>query len=148
MKGGGEGLYCNGIDLNTDSSAKMVMKKAIPLQFRIAEETENVKTLEGLIEAPPGSYIMTGTKGENWPIPPDKFNKTYDIKTGLGTASGTASKKAIPVPAKQMKEDFFVSVSWSKGDLQGHKGDWLVQYGLGDHGVVGEDIFVETYDLV
>ena len=144
MKGGASGVNGNDIDLTNDPSALKVKKKAIPLQFRIAEETENVETLEGSVEAPPGSYIMTGTKGENLPIPADTFIKTYDIITGLGTAS----KKPIPVPAKQMQEDFFVTVSWSDDGLQGHQGDWLVQYGPGDYGVVGEDIFTETYDTL
>ena len=138
-----EAVNGNEIELTNDPSAQQVQKKAIPLQFRIAEQPETVQTLEGSVEAPAGAYIMTGTKGENWPIPADKFKETYDI-----IDDQTASKKAIPVPAKQMQEDFFVTVSWSPDKLQGKPGDWLVQYGPGDYGVVEAGIFDETYDLL
>ena len=74
-----EAINGNDIDLTNDPSAQQVQKKAIPLQFRIAEQPETVQTLEGSIEAPAGAYIMTGTKGENWPIPADKFKQTYTL---------------------------------------------------------------------
>ena len=135
----------NEIDLNADPSAQKVQKKAIPLQFRVTDRPETIETLEGSVEAPTGAYIMTGTKGENWPIPGDKFDATYDIIDAWGDG-GKASKKAIPVPAKQMQEDFFVTVSWSPDKLKGKPGDWLVQYGPGDYGVVEAAIFDETYD--
>jgi len=140
---GEEGGPINGneIELTSDPSAQQVQKKAIPLEFRVAEQPETVQTLEGSVEAPAGAYIMTGTKGENWPIPADKFEETYDI-----IDDQHAAKKPIPVPGKQMQEDFFVTVSWSPDKLKGKPGDWLVQYGPGDYGVVEAAIFDETYD--
>ena len=139
----GGAINGNEIELTNDPSAQQVQKKAIPLQFRIAEQPETVQTLEGAVEAPAGAYIMTGTKGENWPIPADKFKETYDI-----IDKQHAAKKPIPVPAKQMDQNFFVTVSWSPDKLQGKPGDWLVQYGPGDYGVVEAGIFDETYDLL
>ena len=139
----GGAINGNEIELTNDPSAQQVQKKAIPLQFRIAEQPETVQTLEGAVEAPAGAYIMTGTKGENWPIPADKFKETYDI-----IDKQHAAKKPIPVPAKQMDQNFFVTVSWSPDKLQGEPGDWLVQYGPGDYGVVEAGIFDETYDLL
>jgi len=138
-----EAVNGNDIDLTNDPSAQQVQKKAIPLQFRIAEQPETIQTKEGPVKAPVGSYIMTGTKGENWPIPADKFKETYDI-----IDDQHAAKKPLPVPAKQMQEDFFVTVSWSPDKLNGKPGDWLVQYGPGDYGVVGAGIFDETYDTL
>ena len=44
-----------------------------------------------------------------------------------------------------MQEPFQVKVSWSADLLQGEAGDFLVQYGPGDYGVVGAEIFKETY---
>jgi len=138
-----EAVNGNDIDLTNDPSAQQVQKKAIPLQFRIAEQPETIQTKEGPVKAPVGAYIMTGTKGENWPIPADKFKETYDI-----IDDQHAAKKPLPVPAKQMQEDFFVTVSWSPDKLNGKPGDWLVQYGPGDYGVVGAGIFDETYDTL
>jgi hypothetical protein len=133
----------NEIELTNDPSAQQVQKKAIPLQYRIAEKPEIVQTLENPVKARVGDYIMTGTRGENWPIPVEKMKETYDI-----IDDSTAAKKPLPVPAKQMQEDFFVTVSWSTDKLQGKPGDWLVQYGPGDYGVVEASIFDETYDLL
>lgn len=137
-----ESVNGNEIDLTKDSGAQQVQKKAIALQFRIAEEPEIVHTLEGPVKAPTGAYIMTGTKGENWPVPADKFKETYNI-----IDNRTASKKPILIPAKQMDQDFHVTVSWSTDKLHGRPGDWLVQYGPGDYGVVESSVFDETYEV-
>jgi len=140
-----EAVNGNEIDLSVDTDPTAVVyniqKKDIPLQYRIAAQPETIETLEGPVEAPAGAYIMTGTKGENWPIPADKFEETYDI-----IDDSTAAKKPIPVLGKNMKEDFFVTVSWSPDKLKGNPGDWLVQYGPGDYGVVEAGIFDETYE--
>lgn len=38
-----------------------------------------VRTLEGKVEAIPGSFIIKGFKNEVWPIREDIFNETYEI---------------------------------------------------------------------
>ena len=130
----------NNPDLSEDPQSFQTAKKPIPLDFRYAEQTEVVQTKEGPVNANPGDAIMTGTKGENWPIPAEKFKQTYDV-----LSPGKAAKKNIPVFAKEMQEPFRVKVSWSADLLQGEAGDFLVQYGPGDYGVVGAEIFRETY---
>ena len=127
-------------DLSADADAFETAKKPIPLGFRIAEEDEVIQTKEGPVRASAGDAIMTGTEGENWPIPAAKFEQTYDV-----IEPGTAAKKDIPVFAKEMPEEFQVKVSWSEDLLQGVPGDFLVQYGPGDYGVVGREIFRKTY---
>ena len=104
---------------------------------------DGMKAINSAIKsgAKAGDAIMTGTEGEQWPIPAEKFAQTYD---DLG--DGTASKKNIPVFAKEMSEPFQVKVSWSDDLLQGAPGDYLVQYGPGDYGVVGREIFGKTYE--
>ncbi len=127
-------------DLSVDPDAFETAKRPIPLGFRIAQEDEVIQTKEGPVSASAGDAIMTGTEGENWPIPGGKFEQTYDI-----IEPGTAAKKDIPVFAKEMSEEFKVKVSWSDDLLQGESGDFLVQYGVGDYGVVGREIFRKTY---
>ena len=133
-----------GLDNNPDLSkvpgAFKTAKKPIPLNFRIAEKDETIKTKEGLVGAKTGDAIMTGTEGEQWPIPQDKFKETYDI-----VKPGIAAKKNIPVFAKEMAESFQVKVGWAEDLLQGEPGDYLVQYGFKDYGVVGKEIFKKTY---
>ena len=134
-------------DLSQDPEAFQTAKKPIPLNFRYAEEGEVIGTRENPVTVPPGgAAVMTGTKGEVWPIPlkPDdpvkSFGNTYDI-----LEPGKAAKKDIPVFAKEMQQPFQVKVSWSSDLLQGEAGDFLVQYGPGDYGAVGAEIFRETY---
>ena len=127
-------------DLSVDPDAFETAKRPIPLGFRITQEDEVIQTKEGPVRASVGDAIMTGTEGENWPIPGDKFEQTYDI-----IEPGTAAKKDIPVFAKEMPEEFKVKVSWSDDLLRGESGDFLVQYGVGDYGVVGREIFRKTY---
>ena len=117
-------------------------KKPIPLGFEIAQTERVVQTKEGPVTARKGDYIMTGTKGENWPIPKDKFEKTYDVQPD----GKTAAKKKIKVYAVEMRKPFEVKVSWSPDTLKGKPGDFLVQYGPGDYGVVEKGIFKETYN--
>jgi hypothetical protein len=127
-------------DLSQDSDAFETAKRPIPLEFRVTEEDETIETKEGSVNAKAGDAVMTGTEGEQWPIPREKFEQTYDV---LGPA--LAAKKNIPVFAKEMSEPFQVKVSWSDDLLQGEPGDYLVQYGPGDYGVVGREIFKKTY---
>ena len=127
-------------DLSQDPDGFETAKKPIPLSFRYAEADETIETKEGPVRATAGAVVMTGTEGEQWPIPAEKFAQTYD---DLG--DGTAAKKNIPVFAKEMAVPFQVKVSWSDDLLQGRPSDYLVQYGPGDYGVVGREIFGKTY---
>ncbi len=38
----------------------------------------SIKTLEGMMIASPGDYIIRGVNGEFYPCKPDIFEKTYD----------------------------------------------------------------------
>jgi hypothetical protein len=55
------------------------VKKPVIISFRIAEENEIIKTLEGDMQATKGDYIITGVKGECYPCKPDIFDLTYKI---------------------------------------------------------------------
>lgn len=37
-----------------------------------------IKTLEGNMEVSPGDYVVTGVHGEQYPVKPDIFAKTYE----------------------------------------------------------------------
>jgi len=127
-------------DLSQDPDGFETAKKPIPLEFSFADTDQTIETKEGPVQTQAGDAIMTGTEGEQWPIPAEKFKQTYD---DLG--DGTAAKKNIPVFAKEMTEPFQVKVSWSDDLLGGEAGDYLVQYGPRDYGVVGREIFEKTY---
>lgn len=46
--------------------------------FDTAEEGIKIKTLEGVMLASPGDWIIRGVKGELYPCKPDIFDATYE----------------------------------------------------------------------
>ncbi|VNM35160.1 prophage Lp2 protein 33 [Streptococcus pneumoniae] len=38
-----------------------------------------IDTLEGVMKASPGDWIVTGVDGEKYPVKPDIFEKTYEV---------------------------------------------------------------------
>jgi len=50
--------------------------------------------------------------------------------------------------ALQLHEPFDVRLADGVSVLSGHAGDWLVDYGDGSLGIVAQDIFATTYEIV
>lgn len=53
--------------LTTDDKGKVIIDKI------------TIKTLEGVMEASIGDYIIKGVNGEFYPCKPDIFEKTYEV---------------------------------------------------------------------
>ena len=66
----------------------------------------------------------------------------------FGEDAGLHSRKNTEALALQIDRAFTVNASWSEKPLVGKPGDWLVQYGKGDFGIVDRQIFKETYDIL
>lgn len=58
---------------------KKVIKKPIPVKAFQTNEHKDIQTLEGVMHANPGDWIVTGVDGEQWPVKKEIFDKTYDI---------------------------------------------------------------------
>ena len=115
-------------------------KKPAKEHYEIAQAPGTVETLEGPVKYDTGHYIMTGPKGEKYPITPEKFR---EMKDDLG--DGICTPKKIPKVAKLADHDGVLHTSW--GDLNYTTGnDFIVRHGAGDYGAVKKDIFVQTYD--
>lgn len=59
----------------------MVKVRKVPVVVD-AEKTSTVQyieTLEGVMKASAGDWIITGVDGERYPVKPDIFEKTYEI---------------------------------------------------------------------
>ena len=110
--------------------------------FRVLDQPEVIKSLEGDLQGKAGDYVITGPNGEEYLNDPATFN---NIKTDNG--DGTASPKAIPKQVKLADHDGTLHTSW--GDLEYTKGnDYIVRHGTGDYGAVKKDIFPKTYDTL
>ena len=64
-------IVLDGVQWNGDMSQ-------LPAGCEILDAAVIVKTLEGNMIVSPGDWIITGVKGERWPVKPDIFNMTYE----------------------------------------------------------------------
>ena len=135
---------CNDMNLENETDVFVVMKKPIPLKAEFAERDGICNTKEGRVLYKQGDAILTGTKGEQWPVSRKKFEEIYQI---VDTEKKLYVKKSILVLGKKMAESFSVKLSWNNVSLVGKPGDWLVQYEHGSFGVVDKEIFEETYEV-
>jgi hypothetical protein len=126
-----------------DRATIRVAKKANPIHYKRAIEPGSIETLEGPVEYQAGFYIITGPKGEQYPIPPAKFNELYD-----DNKDNTAIPKKIIKVAKLADHDGVVNTSWGEPLNYTAGNDYIVRHGAGDYGVVKKDIFAQTYEQV
>jgi hypothetical protein len=117
-------------------------KKPIQVRFKFITDDVVVKTLEGPVSAGLGHVLLTGVRGEQWPVPIATFNRRYTYE-GF---EGIAIPKTIMVDADVLTARAEVKVSWSDDVLVGQVGDYLMTYDDGTNGIVEKTIFEETYD--
>lgn len=53
-------------------------KRPIVIEAYQTDKEMIIPTLEGLLRAAPGDWIITGLRGEQYPCKPDIFEKTYE----------------------------------------------------------------------
>lgn len=53
-------------------------KKPVIIEAYQTDKEIDIKTLEGIMHADVGDYIITGVKGEKYPCKPDIFEATYE----------------------------------------------------------------------
>lgn len=53
-------------------------KKPVVIEAYQTEQDIDIPTLEGIMHASPGDWIITGVNGEQYPCKPDIFEKTYE----------------------------------------------------------------------
>ena len=129
------------IDDNWFDGGFVTYKHPTPISYETATDSGTVDTLEGPVAYKAGHKIITGPKGEKYPVTPEKFAEYYDDNN-----DGTATPKKIYKTAKLADHDGVVKASW--GNLEYTSGnDYIVRHGEGDYGVVKKDIFAKTYHL-
>ena len=137
--------YINLIEGKIDDSwfkddAFKTFKQAKSIHYDTATDSGTVDTLEGPVKYEAGHKIITGLKGEKYPVSPESFADKYDVDD-----EHTATPKKIVKYAKLADHDGVLHTSW--GDLSYTKGnDVIVRHGEGDYGAVKLDIFQQTYD--
>ena len=115
-------------------------KKPNPEKYEIAQQDGTIQTLEGPVNYKKGYYILTGPKGETYPMPPEKF---HELKDDAG--DGVCYPKKIIKLAKLADHSGSVPTSWGEVLNYTTGEDYIVRHGTNDYGVVKKDIFSKTY---
>jgi len=116
-------------------------KQPNPEQYEIAQDDGVIQTLEGPVNYKRGFYILTGPKGEQYPMPPAKFRELKD-----DAGNGVCYPKKIVKIAKLADHDGYVILQYNGSRLNYTADeDYIVRHGPGDYGVVKRDIFAKTY---
>lgn len=53
-------------------------KRPVVIEAERTDVAVEITTLEGIMRADPGDWIITGIKGERYPCKPDIFEATYE----------------------------------------------------------------------
>jgi hypothetical protein len=113
------------------------------------EHAGSLDTLEGAVSFAVGDAIVTGIKGECWPIPRHQFERFYTPCAGLCNGQpGNYQRQPRDVSVAQLGQPTRITLSEKRGTLVGETGDWLVEYAPGDRAIVAADIFQLTYELL
>jgi PGDYG protein len=108
-----------------------------------------VRTPEGMVHARAGDAILTGNGGHHWRVSHAKFAGKYrPVPPTVMGESGLYMSLPNQILALQMQRSFDVLLADGVSELNGHPGDWLVDYGDGSLGIVAQDIFATTYELL
>ncbi len=117
-------------------------KPPIPVKYETAQEDGEIKTLENPkpLSYKAGFKILTGPKGEKYPVKPETFAELY-----TDNSDGTATPNKIIKLAKLADHDGAVKTSWGETLYYTTGNDYIVRHGPSDYGVVKKDIFAKTY---
>ena len=62
-----------------NTETKKYRKKPVIIEQYQTDKEFDIKTLEGIMHASIGDYIITGVSGEVYPCKPDIFELTYEL---------------------------------------------------------------------
>ena len=141
-------LLLEGVDLRTDSrSAAYIKNETVAVEF--ATVAGELMSREGPNRYVSGDAIVTGSTGDRWVVARVRFDAKYlAIEPTVAGADGSYRNRPLPILARQMDEPFHLARSQGGDVLQGLPGDWVVQYGPGDYGVVAQERFRSVYVAV
>lgn len=126
--------------------SQLYIKKNIEVEIeQVLDTPRQVITLEGLMMAMIGMYVVTGVRGEKYVITQETLDKTYDK---VLNKPNMYIKKKYPVISEKKNVDFVVPNNDANGGfLKGKAGGYLVQSMIYSKNIypVDKDIFEETY---
>jgi hypothetical protein len=138
-------LHLTAIDLRNDPEARTYVKEEIVMVHFAGNDGELI-SLEGPNRYTRGDAIVTAATGERWCVSRERFDAKYEPLAPVRMGNdGQYRNKPTKVLAKQMSAAFSIARSRGGDVLQGHPGDWLMQYAPGDYGVTAAARFERVY---
>jgi hypothetical protein len=133
-------------DLAADPDALRVLKKPVPVVVAFAISDGICETLEGPVRYQAGDAILKGVQGEYWPMQRSAFLASYKaVPPTRSQENGLYRKEPTIALARRLEAALKVKVGWQRDPLEAHSGDWLVLYEDGNHGVLQDAIFRDSY---
>ena len=124
------------------------IKRPIPVDVKFATSSGTLNTLEGPVAYSNGDAILTGVRGERWPMRRDDFSARYQPTDGQPMSNdGAYVKRRMIVEASRLDNPLIIDLP-ERGGLRGNPGDWLITAPDGDQWIVADEIFAETYELI
>ena len=141
-------LHLDNPDLAGDPAAHRAAKDET-VQVQFASHDGSLVSAVGLNHYLTGDALITGSTGDRWCVSRERFEAKYLAvpPTQPGTA-GAYRNRPVTVLAKQMHQPFSVLRQAGGDVLNGSAGDWLLQYGPGDHGIVERARFARVYRII
>lgn len=134
--------------LRDHPAARWARKRPVAVQVVFAEHDGSCATREGPVRYRRGDAVLRGGDGESWPVERARFDRAYAPVPGVVAGqAGAYVKLPLDVVALRLDHGCAVRVGREGDPIRGRAGDWLVQYGQADYGIVAADRFEATYAL-
>ncbi len=141
-------IFSHLTNLEQDSAAARYCKIEV-VQVKFSTEAGMLLSRVGPNHYVAGDAIIDAADGETWVVSRRRFDDKYlPVSPTLAGEAGQYAAKKVIVLAKQISEAFSISREVGGDVLTGSAGDWLIQYALGDFGVVLNPRFQRIYQRV
>ena len=119
----------------------------VSVSVRFASEPGVCDTAEGLVRYSKGDAIVTGIRGEQWPVGAVQFSAKYNAAPGtVAGQDGLYVKRRNVVHASRLEAPLNVVLANGRGELKGDAGDWQIRYLDGSESIVGDTYFENLYE--
>jgi hypothetical protein len=132
-------------DLANDPESVLVVKDEV-VAVAFAAVPGEIRSAVGLNRYAAGDALITGSNGDRWSVTRALFDAKYRPCAGVQAGQpGRYRNVPLPVRAKRISEPFTIARRPGGDVLSGRAGDWAVQYGPGDCGLVDAERFARVY---
>jgi len=133
-------------DLPNDPDVLRVCKRPVPTRVTFSRADGVCDTLEGPVRYRAGDAILTGNRGEQWPVRRALFLAVYTPVPPTEFAEDGLYRKVPAIAyARRLDRPLATKVGHCDDPLLGRSGDWLLLYEDGSHGVIQDAIFRKSY---